>query len=179
MISTEQVWKDFSDRLLGFIQKRVKNPEAARDLLQDVFVKIHLHLPELKDADKLTSWVYQVTRNSILDYYRKQRPATTVPEEWLPDEEQQPQPVDFSTCLLPFVNELPAHAREAMLQTELGSISQKDFAAQHNLSYTAAKSRVQRARKQLHQLFNQCCRVETDKYGNVLEHDCKTNCGCR
>ena len=37
---------------------------------------------------------------------------------------------------------------------------------QNNLSYTATKSRIQRARKQLKKKFLNCCLAQADKYGN-------------
>ena len=77
--STEIIWKEFNKELLRFIIKRVKDNDLAHDLLQDIFIKIHLKISTLSDSDKLTSWVYQITRNSIIDHYKKQKHFTETP----------------------------------------------------------------------------------------------------
>ena len=70
-LTTEQVWELLSDRLRGFLRARVSDPSTAEDLLQETFLRIHQKLDSLQDQDRLTSWVYQVARNLVNDYYRK------------------------------------------------------------------------------------------------------------
>ena len=49
-IDTEKtLWNKYHQSLLGFIHKRVKSINDAEDILQDVFVKIHLKLDTLDD----------------------------------------------------------------------------------------------------------------------------------
>src|SRR5438270_14029619 len=80
-IPVEDVWAEFSDTLKGFILKRVSDEQAAEDILQDVFLKIHTHIGGLHDEDRLQGWVYRVARNAITDYYRKQRPGAELPAD--------------------------------------------------------------------------------------------------
>jgi RNA polymerase sigma-70 factor, ECF subfamily len=175
--STENIWKEFNFELLRFIKKRVSDNEIARDLLQDIFIKIHLKISSLSEADKLTSWVYQITRNSIIDYYKKQKPTTQAIPEIVEQDEPETFNEEFGNCVKPFVNQLPEIYRDAILQTELGQLSQKEFAEKSGISYTGAKSRVQRGRQQLVEIFNQCCKISTDKYGNILEYNkLRQNC---
>ena len=101
--TTEHVWETFHAPLQQFIRRRVSDDATAEDLLQDVFLDIHQHIDTLRDVKKLESWIYQVTRNAIIDYYRSQRATTTLetPEalhlsEELPDE-------DVITVLFPSV----------------------------------------------------------------------------
>jgi RNA polymerase sigma-70 factor, ECF subfamily len=175
--STENIWKEFNNELLRFINKRVNDSDIARDLLQEIFIKIHLKISSLSDTDKLASWVYQITRNSIIDYYKKQKLITAPIPEIAELEEPETFNEEFGNCVKPFVNQLPEIYRDAILQTELGPLSQKDFAEKSGISYTGAKSRVQRGRKQLVEIFNHCCKISTDKYGNILEyHRRSKNC---
>lgn len=175
---TAIIWNEFHRQLYGFINKRVKDRDIANDILQDVFLKIHLKLNTLKDDEKLTSWIYQITRNSLLDFYKKQKPQAEISEDLAELKEDQNFNAEINKCLSPMINQLPEDARDAIMETELGNLSQKNYAQKLGISYSGAKSRVQRARKQLHDLFNECCKIESDKYGNVIEHECKTNCGC-
>ena len=77
-VTTEHIWQAFSTPLRHFIRRRVGDDESAEDILQDVFLKIHLHIDSLRQREKLQSWVYQVARNAIADYYRDQRPTTSL-----------------------------------------------------------------------------------------------------
>lgn len=176
-ITTENIWVKFNKELLRFITKRVENKDVANDLLQDIFIKIHLKVSTLSDNEKLTNWVYQVTRNSILDYYKKKKHSNNITSEVVYELDVTATfNEEFGKCLKPFINELPETYREAILLTELGNLSQKEFAKQSKISYSAAKSRVQRGRQQLHELFNQCCKFSTDKYGNIIEYQRKSKC---
>lgn len=174
--STTAIWKDFNQELRRFIQKRVKDDALADDLLQDIFIKIHLKLDTLTASDKLSAWVYQITRNTILDHYKKNKPNAEIPSDLLVGEETKTYNEEFSSCLTPFLNSLPESYRDAIVQTELGHLSQKEFAEKLDISYSGAKSRVQRGRKHLLELFHQCCQISTDRYGNILAYQDKENC---
>ncbi|MBK9193209.1 MAG: hypothetical protein IPM77_17855 [Crocinitomicaceae bacterium] len=69
-MNTEIIWKNFANDLRKFILSRVKDADVAEDILQDVFVKIHLNLGKLKSESKLNSWLFQITRNAIIDFFQ-------------------------------------------------------------------------------------------------------------
>src|SRR5215211_7340854 len=79
-IASEQLWETFSAPLYQFIRNRVPDAHIAEDILQDVFLKIHTHIDTLRTPDRLTSWIYQLTRNAIADYYRAQRSTAELAE---------------------------------------------------------------------------------------------------
>lgn len=179
MTTTENIWKDFNGQLFNFINKRIQNKSISKDLLQDIFVKIHLNLKSLNDEQKLTSWVYQITRNTILDYFKKNKHETELSKDVIDEIEPENFNAEASKCLIPFIDKLPENYKDAILKTEIGNISQKDYAEELGISYSGAKSRVQRARQELNKLFKDCCSINVDVYGNVIEHQvCKKNCGC-
>lgn len=177
-MNTTQIWKEFSEELRGFITSRVNNHDIAEDILQDVFVKIHRKASDLSDSNKLISWIYQITRNTIIDYYRKKR--LTLNMSFIPEELEEtdvglnPQ---FIKCLIPFIDRLPNIYREALNKTIYGDLSQKECAEELGITYTAFKSRVQRARQKLKSLFTQCCNIQSDKYGNIVSSTVD-NCSC-
>ena len=169
-MNTATIWKEFSDELLGFIKARVNQASTAEDILQDVFVKIHQKSEQLSDSNKLASWVYQITRNSIIDYYRKKKlpisdDASFPNETNESDSNLNPQ---FINCMMPFIDQLPEKYADALNKTVYGDLSQKEYAEELGVSYTAVKSRVQRARHKLKELFTQCCNIQADKYGNII-----------
>ena len=90
VLSTGEIWEQFSQRLKLFIVKRVRSEHDAEDILQEVFAKIHAKLPDLNGQRKVTAWVHQITRNAIVDYYRHQGRAGTQTSD-MPEDLNQSQ----------------------------------------------------------------------------------------
>src|SRR5579885_747102 len=80
LATTEMIWQEFHDPLRRFILKRVPDEYSAEDILQDVFLKVHTRIETLRDEEKLPSWLYQLTRNAIIDHYRISKPTSEIPE---------------------------------------------------------------------------------------------------
>lgn len=178
MQTTENLWSSFNKELYAFIRHSIKDEESSKDVLQDVFYKIHSKRNTLKDERKLVSWVWQITRNAVLDHFKLQKRFTELPE-FIPYPANEPNFNGlFVQSLRPFINRLPGPSRDALLHVDIEGMSQKEYALSRGISYTAAKSRVQRARKQLKDVFQQCCETESDTYGNILNAVPKKNCNC-
>ena len=178
---TEQAWEAFHAPLHQFIRRRVTDEATAEDLLQEVFLKIHEHGEQLRDVRRLESWIYQITRHLIIDYYRSRHQAITsldngevlgLPEE-LPDD-------DIVSELLPSVRamvlSLPEQDRQALILTEYQGLTQKELGERLGLSFSGAKSRVQRAREKLKQQLLACCHFELDRRGHILDYH--PHCEC-
>ncbi len=63
-------------RLFQFIRRRVPETEDAEDILQDVFFQLIESARAMKPVEKLTSWLFRVARNKIVDLYRKKKPES-------------------------------------------------------------------------------------------------------
>jgi RNA polymerase sigma-70 factor, ECF subfamily len=182
VMTTEKVWEEFHPRLKHFILKRVPDEQSAEDLLQEVFLKIHARIDTLRDEEKLQSWIYQIARNAITDYYREQRVSLELPESLLLPEE--PQVVDDVVKeLIPsvkaMVDSLPDEYRQALILTEYEGLTQRQLAERLGLSYSGAKSRVQRAREKLKVILLDCCHFEFDRLGKVIDYQPKCHdCSC-
>jgi RNA polymerase sigma-70 factor, ECF subfamily len=179
-LSTERAWNALHDPLRLFIRKRVPDENSAEDLLQDVFLKIHTHIGALRDEEKLESWVYQIARNLIIDYYRRQTPTTPweeaeplLPVEEIPEEDVR---AELAPSVVAMARYLPEPYREALLLTDYQGVSQKELSARLGLSFSGAKSRVQRAREKLKQLLLDCCHFEFDRLGRVIDYQPRCHC---
>ena len=176
-MDTEEIWNEFNKQLLGFIQSKVNNKDTAEDILQDVFIKIHLKTDSLSDKTKLQSWLYQITRNAIIDYYRKRKlPISDNLSKEIPDEMDENSFLDFCNCLTPFINQLPEKDKDAIMKTELGSLSQKEYAKNIGVTYSTLKSRIQRAKVKLKNSFVSCCNMKLDKNGKIIPNENECNC---
>jgi len=177
MTQTAQIWNEFHDSLFGFVKKRVHDKDLANDIVQDVFEKVHVKLPTLKDEDKIHNWIYQITRNRITDYYRSVHATVPIKDFAFEDENDQDQELFTAAecCLKRLIGELPDESRSAIEKTYFGNLSQKEIAAEEGISYTAFKSRVQRARNILQEWITDCCK------NSLCQHDTSNGekkCGC-
>ena len=180
-MTTEAVWAAFSDRLRGFIAKRVRNGSDVDDILQDVFAKIHAGLGRLRDDQKLEAWLFQVARRAILDHLRARsgtRRAGGVPADLAERRTSADLSAEVASWLDPMMGLLPEDDREALRLADLEGLSQKDLAARFGVSLTAAKSRVQRARARLKTAVLDCCHLEMDRRGTPVDYTKKRDdCG--
>ena len=169
-IPVETIWVEYHAKLLNFIRRRVGDEAVAEDILQDVFVKIQTRIGSLRDESRLASWLYQITRNAIVDYYRAVRPVEAVPEKLASDEPELTDSArqEIEGCLEPMIQGLPEKYRQAVILSELEELPQKQVAERLGLSWSGAKSRIQRGRLMLKDTLLACCQFEYDAIGNVV-----------
>jgi len=179
--SIEQIWFRFNTKLKSFILSKVKDNALADDLLQEVFIKIHRHIGQLKDENKLQAWVYQVARNTVYDFFRSQGGKTDldVNEVEVVEEEADNQYMSETIeDMVKMMGEMPAEYCDVICLTELGGMSHKEYAEKKGLSHTAAKTRAFRARNMLKDLLMKCCHYQFDKYGTVINIQPAGCCCC-
>ena len=176
---TEQIWRELSDRLRQFVRARVNSTNDVDDILQNVFLRIHSHFDQLRQSDRLEAWVFQITRNVVTDYFRKQRGESDSIDLVEAPETTSIQTADaeLSGCLSSLIGRLQDEQRRALSMYELEGISQKEIAARESISLSGAKSRIQRGRKSLEAMLRACCEFQFDRRGNVLEYE-PTDAGC-
>ena len=180
-VITSEIWEAFDDRLRSFVRKHVTDETDAEDILQETYLKIHKSLSSLKQEGRLTAWLFQIARNTIVDYYRQGKTTVDLPQE-LPDsgdEALSSDPVtEIASCIRPMVDKLPQSYRQAMLLTVYEGATQRGVAKKLGISLSGAKSRVQRARGKLNDMLLECCHFEFDRRGHIIDYLPK-EAGCR
>lgn len=176
-MTLELIYTEFQKSLKDYIFSKVKNIHLTEDILQDVFLKINDNLVKLQDESKLKSWIFTIARNSIIDHFRKNKYHLDVDELEIPEETSENKSECYHKCLTPFINNLDEKYKDALLSTELGTLSQKEYAKQIGISYSGAKSRVQRAKLQIKESFVSCCMFKKDSAGNTYIDE-KEECTC-
>ena len=150
-LSTEEIWNEFGDRLRRFIYSKVSDRDIVNDIIQDIFYKIHSNIHHLKNNSKLTSWLFQIARNAIIDYFREEKKARELLET-MKQEDSYVKKTSIEIlqyCMTFFLSRLPKKYEEAIIITEFKGKSQIELAEKEGISVSAAKSRVQRAKKRL------------------------------
>jgi RNA polymerase sigma-70 factor (ECF subfamily) len=185
-------WKELEQRLRPYLARRVASPADVDDLLQDIFVRMHQGLANLRDDERFGPWVYRIAHSAVVDRSRRRSrsPITALADaevsaEGPSDEELRS---DLSACLALFVSILPEPYRQAITLTELQGHSQQAAADMLEISLSGMKSRVQRGRDKLRHMFEECCQLSVDVRGRVIEceprgiedvaADCKDAAAC-
>ncbi len=161
-------------RLFDFIRRRVRNEEDAEDILQDVFYQLAANDSVTEPIEQLTSWLFTVARNKIIDWYRKKKPdplpvGQSEDEEGLMlsdllmDPRQNPDDV-YARSLLwteftDALEELPDNQREVFVMHEFEGRSFKEIAELTGEPVNTLISRKRYAvlflREQLRELYEQ------------------------
>lgn len=181
-MEVNKIHSQFHNLLYKYIAVRIKNSDDAADILQEVFIKISSKLNSLADGEKLKSWIFAITRNAIIDYYRKNaKNKKTDLTDKIINETKGESDIDttkgLDKCLKGFIQKLPKEYRDIIIDSELNGIKQKDLAEKYDMAYSSVRSRVQRGRNRLKEMLLNCCKIEADSRGNILEASSKNSCG--
>jgi len=185
MNDATEIWRETHQGLRAFIAKRVADAAAVEDLSQEVFVRMQRGLGGLKKESRLVSWIYQIARHAIIDYYRArnrqpERPVglasdlETFHPASLPVESSEGSGqlrTELAGCLRPMIERLSEDYRQAVTLVDLEGLAQHEAAARLGLSVSGMKSRVQRGRRQLREMLEACCVIALDRRRGVVDYD--------
>ncbi len=170
-------WRRVEARLRPFVRSRVSTEADADDVLQEVLMRMHRGLASLSDQEKLDAWMYAIARTSLVDHRRgrarhplpAQGDAFEAPVEQPPADDDDAAMRDLVRVVGIFVAMLPSPYRETLVLTELEGRSHREAAEMLGVGVGAVKSRVHRGRKMLRAALEDCCRIELDARGRVIE----------
>jgi RNA polymerase sigma-70 factor, ECF subfamily len=180
----EDRWAEALDRIRAFVAARVGDPELAADITHDVVVR-SIASGALDRVDNPAAWLYRSARNAVIDHYRTRDvqdrlgDADSWPDPGPTDNEPNEATRELAGCLQPMLHQLPLAARDALTRVDVDGQTHQQAADQLGISVSGMKSRVQRARRQLKELLEQCCVVGLDRTGAVATYrPTATTCGC-
>jgi RNA polymerase sigma-70 factor (ECF subfamily) len=150
--------------ILANCRSFVKNQEVAKDLTQEILIKLFLELPKFRLEAKLKTWVYAITYHTCVDYLRKnkkriyetvsQQLSDSLPE--LLDEELEDLDTDKSLSLLEeLLKQMTSEGRLILLMKYVEKQKIKDIQLALGVSESAIKMRLKRARSVLNELYLQ------------------------
>lgn len=163
------VYASYSERVLNLAFRMTGDEEAARDLAQDIFLKVYRNLDSFEHRSGLYTWIYRIAVNHIYNYLKKEKRRRIFGflDESVGDlvRSGNPEPT------FPTVRELPADCKlEESERAELvwrairslppkyavplslysyEEMSYKQIADALGISLSAVESRIHRARKRL------------------------------
>lgn len=174
-MDTTKLWLGIEGKLRAYLEKRVHDSAVVDDILQDSYLRLHERIDQLEDISRADGWLFRIAQNLMYDHFKKNpgtKPTTDLLSEQIPVRPSKSEgPTEQLAGWIPTAIELlPEKYRQAVYLTEIEGLSQKELAQRLGLSYSAAKSRVQRGRAKLKDIILECCEVAADRYGNVIEY---------
>ena len=70
-LTSEEVWNSYSTEVKRYIRSKVKDSEMTNDLLQEVFIKVHLNLQKVQKTESLRSWIFSIAYNTVMNHFAK------------------------------------------------------------------------------------------------------------
>jgi RNA polymerase sigma-70 factor, ECF subfamily len=171
-----EIWEEYKSSLLGYIKKRVSNDEDAKDILQNVLLKSYQFCSQGKTVLHLKSWLYKITQNTIIDYYKKAN--KNLPFDIDPVYEKSELSIigEASEYIKVLLKLLPDKYAIPLFMYDLEEIDQKTISEKLSLTLSNTKSRIQRGRVKLKERFLECCNVAFDENGEMVSFDIKPQC---
>jgi len=164
-----RVVEAYSGYVYRLAMKMLQNPQDAEDILQETFIKAYKALPKFDGRSKISTWLYRIATNEALMFLRKKRPETISIELPGADEDDDLKPVQIvDWCCLPeaelmtdearkyldaSVDRLAENLKMAFILRDIEGLSTRETAEILEISETAVKTRLHRARLQLREML--------------------------
>lgn len=177
----EELMRRHRNALYNFVQRSVRNPQTAEEILQDAWLRMIQGARDFQNASKFSTWAYTVARNLCIDHARKavHRRHPSLDEPSRRDEdgptlgERVPDPdasVDRAAIgqqlqrrIAEAVEALPAEQREVFLMREYSNLPFKEIAEIVGAPENTVKSRMRYALERLQE-----CLAEYEDYARAL-----------
>ena len=173
-VSITEVVKNYGSQLLRFINSKVAKTEDAEDILQEVWFQTS-RLTNLSELENVGAWLYSVTRNKIIDSYRKKKTESledfayqdedgdlNVKDILLADDRYSPELSVFKEMfwneLMKALDELPEKQKRVYILNELEDKTLQEIADEEGANIKTIISRksyaVKHLRKSLQSLYD-------------------------
>lgn len=149
------LYSDHQAAVFRYLCRTVGQAEAARDLTQEVFLRVaRAHVPNA-DAAGLRAWVFTIARNLALNHRRDGR----VREIGIAPPSHSPAIQELSVAVQQALDALQDLDRDVFLLRETGGLSYPEIAEACGLSVEAVRARLKRARIELREALDGPVRV--------------------
>lgn len=171
------LWGEHKDALRNYIRKRVPDEALAADIHQDVLLKVYGFCRARSGVANVRSWLFQIAQNAIVDAVRKNRRLVHVDDDFDAKAEDPAEAYQEAVeYILPMIQLLPPAYAEPLRLSDVEGLKQQAIAEQLGLGLSATKSRIQRGREMLRDVFVECCLLETDAQGHLVSFEIRPGC---
>jgi RNA polymerase sigma-70 factor, ECF subfamily len=149
LTSFETLVKRYEDRLLAFAYRHTNDEDAARDIVQETFIRVYNHINSFDLSKPFSPWVYKITKNLSLDVIRKGRHTAILDWEVEDTHESVITRIIKSeqiTALWSAIKTLPEMYKAPLVGFYFANLSIGELANTMNMSENTIKTRLRRAK---------------------------------
>jgi RNA polymerase sigma factor (sigma-70 family) len=149
MEAFELLYSRYRGPLYRYILRQVNDAATANDLFQGSWEKIIKASGSYRPSAPFRAWMYRITHNHVVDYFRRIRPVSDIPPEEIeadnPAPEKQLLDEQRSSDLRKAVKQLPVEQKDALLLKLEAGLDLQTIAEVTGVSRETAKSRLRYA----------------------------------
>jgi RNA polymerase sigma-70 factor (ECF subfamily) len=146
------LYEKYTVPIYRFIYFKVSSKEEAEDITQVVFLKAWKSVERFKGKDtQLTSWLYSIARNCVIDHYRKKKDVLVEEPEIFNSLEAKEKTDTLSTSreakeeVEKLLEQLPDKQREILVLRFINEVSNKEIAKIYKMRQSAIRKIQSRA----------------------------------
>jgi RNA polymerase sigma-70 factor (ECF subfamily) len=142
ILTYEQVYRDYSKKVMGYIRPRINNPADAEDLHSAVFTKVYEKFSSFDQTKaSISTWVYTIARNTLIDFFRTHRIYDELGDEDMVEEDAFQGILTEETLdeLAEALKKLPERERDIILLHYYYNKQLKEIALKLHMSYSNCK----------------------------------------
>jgi RNA polymerase sigma-70 factor, ECF subfamily len=146
--------RTYETPVFNYVLRLVRDRSLAEDLTQEVFLRIYQGLPKFSLRSRFTTWMFQVTKNRVLDELRslERRPRSLMSIEDAPQLEVFDAPYERAEtidALWRAVEELNVDLKSALLLRDVVGMSYAEIADALEITLATVKWRIYTARDEV------------------------------
>lgn len=157
-ITAEKVFHQFNDRVFGFVLNNVTDHSLAKDITQDIFLKVCLNETRIREIHDLDNYIFLIARNTLIDHFRKAaydlKYRQSLKEKWLNPVEKLLDQWHYEKVLGSALEQLPDRQRTVYEMHRKEGLPLAEVAEELGISFYTAKNHLAEARKNLRQLID-------------------------
>ncbi len=134
----EKIYAEFSKKVKCYVSSHVENTHDREDVISEIFLKIYASLDRFDETKaSMSTWIYTITKNTVIDYYRSKRTFETLSENAAADDDGE---LDFDLdALAEALSKLGKRERDLIILHYYSGYTLKSIAEMINISYIYAK----------------------------------------
>lgn len=147
-LDVERIYAEYSGKVMGYLQARLHNTMEAEDLCSEVFEKVLTRMDSFDPTrSAVGTWLFSITRNTLIDHYRRTRPMAELDEDLTEDGEvdQELLQAESLSELAAALKKLPQQLMDIVILRYYDGKPLTEIAQMMGLSYGAVKLRHQNA----------------------------------
>jgi RNA polymerase sigma-70 factor (ECF subfamily) len=141
-INWDTVYREYQPKVAAYIRSRVGNPADVEDLCSDVFLNVMSKKEQFSGEPKaVSSWIYMITKHTVIDYYRANRISEEIPENMADDTDLEAEVLNAEMLdrLADALEQLDERLRDIILLHYYGEKKLTDIAVSMGMSYSNIK----------------------------------------